>query len=36
MPRLPGFTPVAKVDQVTGVWAGVVATREYPPDARSG
>ena len=34
MPCPPGFVPVAKVDQATGVWAGqVVATREKPPCA---
>src|SRR5262249_12884969 len=32
MPWPPGLTPVANVDQATGVCAGrVVATREYPP-----
>jgi hypothetical protein len=35
MPCPPGFTPVAKVDHATGVWAGVVVPRrEYPPCAR--
>src|SRR5687768_15322481 len=35
IPCPPGFVPVAKVDYATGVCAGkVVATREYPPDAR--